>query len=189
MKKVVLIGDSIRIGYQKYVVEDLEGLAVVRFPKGNSFASTDVLIHVDDWIIAHEPDVVHINCGLHDVKRNKSTGEIKTPLEQYKANIRKILQKIVDDTNAKLIWATSTPVNEERHNEVMDFDRFLDDIRIYNEVSAEICGRFGIDVNDLYELVLQAGPEDLLNRDGVHFTQEGYVLLGKAVATSIESGL
>jgi lysophospholipase L1-like esterase len=189
LRKVVLIGDSIRIGYQEYVEEFLKGLAVVRFPKGSSFTSTDVLIHVDDWIIAHKPDVVHINCGLHDVRREKSTGKIKTPLGRYKADISKILQRIVHGTSAKLIWATSTPVNEEWHNEIKDFDRFLDDIRVYNAVSIEICRELGVEVNDLYGRISKAGADALLAPDGVHFVEEGWRTLGREVAERIKPHL
>src|SRR5262245_50346095 len=72
--KVVLIGDSIRIGYAPRVVERLAGKAAVVSLPDNGGDSGNVLAHLDDWVIREQPDVVHLNCGLHDLKRSRASG-------------------------------------------------------------------------------------------------------------------
>jgi lysophospholipase L1-like esterase len=71
----------------------------------------------------------------------------------------------------------------------MDFDRFLDDIREYNAASIEICGKLGTEVNDLYYTVSESGADGFLGRDGVHFGEEGYRILGREVAGTIRRHL
>ena len=68
MKKVILIGDSIRMGYQPTVQQALLNQAHVWVPQENGGTSTNVLAHLDEWILSHRPDIVHLNCGLHDLK-------------------------------------------------------------------------------------------------------------------------
>ena len=66
---VVLIGDSIRMGYQDHVVSQLAGRAEVWAPEENGGDSRNVLAHLDQWVFVRQPDLVHVNCGLHDLKR------------------------------------------------------------------------------------------------------------------------
>ena len=70
MKKLVLVGDSIRMGYQAYVRRELSGLSDVWAPEQNGGNSANVQKNLDAWIISRAADVVHINCGLHDLKRD-----------------------------------------------------------------------------------------------------------------------
>ena len=74
LPKIVLIGDSIRLSYAPTVVEQLAGKAVVVNPSANGGDSSNVLRHLDEWIIRERPAVVHINCGIHDTEKFKSTG-------------------------------------------------------------------------------------------------------------------
>ena len=55
----------------------------------------------------------------------------------------------------------------------------------YNEVALELARTLAVEVDDLYAIAMKAGPEDILMPDGVHFTDEGSALLGKAVARLI----
>ena len=67
MKKLILIGDSIRMGYQAAVIRELIGLADVWAPEQNGGNSANILKHLDEWVLRQSPDIVHINCGLHDL--------------------------------------------------------------------------------------------------------------------------
>ena len=69
MKRVVLIGDSIRMGYQATACRELEGLAEVWKPEQNGGTTQKVLENLDEWAIAQKPDIVHVNCGLHDLRK------------------------------------------------------------------------------------------------------------------------
>ena len=69
MKTIVLIGDSIRMGYQEKVREQLADWAYVWVPEENGGTSENILAHLDKWVLSRRADVVHINCGLHDIKK------------------------------------------------------------------------------------------------------------------------
>ena len=84
-----------------------------------------------------------------------------------------------------VVWASTTPVNQEWHHKNKQFDRFETDVAAYNTVAADIARELGIIINDLFAAVTCAGRDDLLLPDGVHFKPEGYALLGKRVAASI----
>jgi hypothetical protein len=58
---VVLIGDSIRLGYGPQVNNRLAGKAVVVSPPENGGDSANVLAHLDEWVVRQKPDVVHLN--------------------------------------------------------------------------------------------------------------------------------
>jgi lysophospholipase L1-like esterase len=183
MKKIALIGDSIRMGYQAMVIEQLAGSAEILSPEQNGGDSRRVLAHVDEWVTSLRPDIVHLNCGLHDLKREFATPEgTQVPLAEYRQNLEAIFRRITEDTGAVLIWAATTPVNEERHHAVKGFDRFEADVHAFNAAALEIARQFSRPVDDLYAAVMQAGRDELLGGDGVHFTPQGYRLLGTAVA-------
>ena len=105
MKDVVLIGDSIRMGYQDSVRRELEGEARVWTPDQNGGTSADVLDHLDEWVLARGADVVHLNCGLHDLKKSFESGDPEIPPEQYSANIRAVFDGVREAATSTLIWA------------------------------------------------------------------------------------
>lgn len=171
MKSVLLIGDSIRIGYQETVRRELEGMAEVRLPDLNGGNSINLLVHLHRWIVQHQPDLLHINCGLHDLC-TIVCGERETivPLDQYKVNIERILRTIRDHTPAKVIWATTTPVNEKRtlipRPDGRNADRYESDVLAYNQAALEVINRMGVSVNDLYAMIMKAGRDECLSEDG-----------------------
>src|SRR5262245_20817742 len=61
LPRVVLIGDSIRLGYAPRVAARLSGKAVVVSPTENGGDSASVLAHLDEWVLREKPDVVHLN--------------------------------------------------------------------------------------------------------------------------------
>jgi lysophospholipase L1-like esterase len=109
------------------------------------------------------------------------------PLEEYRANVTQIFRRIRGETDATLIWAATTPANEQRHHATKGFHRFDADVLAYNGAAAEIARGMGIPINDLFDVVTRAGRDTLLLDDGVHFAQAGYELLGKAVADFIRA--
>ena len=186
MKRVVLIGDSIRMGYQEVVRSELEGWADVWGPEQNGGTSENVLARLGDWAIKREPDVLHINCGLHDLRREIGQETAAIPLNVYSDNVRTIVTRAKTETDAIVIWALTTPVNQEWHHKNKPFDRYETDVTTYNTVAADIARELGIVVNDLFATVISAERDNLLLSDGVHFKPHGYVLLGKQVAGLIK---
>ena len=189
MRRVVLIGDSIRIGYQAAVERELTGLAEVWGPGENGGTSENVLAHLDEWVIARRPDIVHLNCGLHDLRIERGRNERAVPLPQYRANLDTIFGRIRNETDAAIIWATTTPVNERWHREKKDFDRRESDVAAYNQAAGEGANRMDTPIDDLYAVVMEHGRDTILSPDGVHYGEAGYKLLGRAVAEAIRAQL
>ena len=184
MKTVVLIGDSIRMGYCPVVERELQAVARIRAPAENGGDSNKVLANLEAWIGA-DADVIHINCGLHDIKREFGAACNQVPIEAYEHNVRAVLTRLTTDTSARIIWASTTPVNHDWHHEDKGFDRFDEDIVAYEAVARQIAAELGVVVNDLHTVVTEAGRDSMLLPDGVHYTPEGYALLGRAVAAFI----
>jgi lysophospholipase L1-like esterase len=185
MEQVVLIGDSIRMGYQATVAEALDGVAEVWAPEENGGDSANVLAHLDDWVIERQPDVVHLNAGLHDLKLPFDSDTHQVPLDDYRRNLETIVQRVHSETRSALVLATTTPVHQAWHHAVKDFDRFESDVDAYNAVLRDVARSAGIDVTDLFGLVTMAGKDRVLQPDGVHFKEEGSRFLGHAVAERI----
>ena len=182
---VVLVGDSIRMGYQDYVEGELSGFAEVWGSEENGGSSQQVLENLDS-VIERSPDVVHVNAGLHDLRRPFGSTTNQVTLQEYYRNIRTITERLRAEPRARLIWATTTPLDEEWHNrvheEIGDFRRFAVDVNTYNEGLLDQARILKLEINDLHAVVVNAGPDKILHHDGVHFTDEGYAMLGKAVA-------
>ena len=185
---VVLIGDSIRMGYEQTVRERLEGRVTIWSPPENGGNSRNVLAHLEAWVESCPPTLVHLNGGLHDLRREFGVASNAVPLGEYEENLRTIIKRILD-SGAHLIWATTTPVNQERHHAVKEFDRFEADVETYNAAAACVVATRSLPVDDLYTLVMAHGRDELLLSDGVHYTVEGYRLLGSQVAQSIGAAL
>lgn len=186
MQQLILIGDSIRMGYQADVIRELANLADVWAPTQNGGNSANILQHLDEWIISRSPDVVHINCGLHDLRKDFDTGEPAISINQYESNLRALLKRILAETNCTVTWAMTTPVNEIWHHERKGFDRLEADVASYNAVACKVVDDLDIPINDLFRVITDAGRDNYLTPDGVHFTPEGSALLGKAVAEFVK---
>lgn len=185
LPKVVLIGDSIRLGYSAPVVKRLEKIAQVISPEPNGGDSANVLAHLDEWALRERPVLVHLNCGLHDLKRDKKTKQFQVPLEQYQANLREIITR-VRASGAALVFANTTPIDDERHaKRGAEFDRTEAEVRRYNAAAERVMREAKVPMHDLHWLVERHGAQKLQLPDGTHYTPEGYEVLGEAVADSI----
>ncbi|MYK41711.1 MAG: SGNH/GDSL hydrolase family protein [Gemmatimonadetes bacterium] len=181
---VVLIGDSIRMGYQDQVVNQLAGRAEVWVPKENGGDSRNVLAHLDQWVFSRQPDLVHVNCGLHDLKRAFGAAS-EVSLAEYEGNVRQILQRLQRELNGAVVWATTTPVDENWHHQNKGFDRLEADVEAYNVAARAVAEDIGVPIDDLFAVVEREGKARLLTQDGVHFTEEGSQLLGRVVAECV----
>ena len=191
MKKIILIGDSIRQGYDKYVKEALKGIADVSYPGENCRFSTYILRNLIIWKRELEwgddVDLVHWNAGLWDCLVMVD-GEKLVPLEVYKENIDRICRQIkMLFPKAKMIFATSTPCIERLFAD-RDCKRKNSDTEMYNAAACEIVKKHGGEINDLYEL-LKDVPESY-HSDQTHFyTKEATELMTGKVLSVIENAL
>jgi hypothetical protein len=168
MKNVLLIGDSIRMGYDKAVRTTLEGKANVYFPEENCRFASYYLRYVHEYkslLKEGDVDILHWNTGLWDCLRLFGE-DPHTPLDVYAYYIDRVCQRIKKVfPNATVIFATSTSVQSEKMG--VNFKRYNEEIEKYNEVAVEIVKKYGFEVNDLYA-VSKALPEEA-HSDAVHY--------------------
>ncbi len=187
MKKIILIGDSIRMGYDRYVGERLSGMAEVFYPNENGRFALYVLRYLNLWKERlHWPDdvdLIHWNAGLWDVGRY-GQDEPLTPLAFYVDIVRRIHVGIrLHWPKARLVFATSTPVDETRLDPKVVM-RSNAEIEAYNAAAVAMLRGLGEDIDDLYATMRAAPPE--CHSDGTHFyTDLGTETIGQAVLRSI----
>ncbi len=158
LPKVVLIGDSIRLGYAPVVARSLAGRAVVVSPEPNGGDSANVLANLEAWVVRENPDVVHLNCGLHDLKVSKKTRQHQVEIKEYEINLKQIVARIQKETRATLVFANTTPIIDDRHaRRGADFDRFETDVVRYNAVATRVMKEAGVPLHDLHWVVEKEG--------------------------------
>lgn len=195
MRRVLLIGDSIRLSYQNEVRARLADVAFVSGPNDNGQHTVNLLLNLWSWVITQAPDVVHLNAGLWDSRRLVRGGsENVVPLEQYETNVRRILTHVRTHLPAaRVIWATTTPVIESQalafHARSGLAGRCGSDIARYNAAATRVAASLDVPVNDLHAVVIAAGPERLLQNDGTHFNDAGVAILADTVAAAVRSHL
>lgn len=183
LPRVLIIGDSISIGYTLQVRKLLEGRANVQRIPVNGGATEVGLANMAKWLGDKKWDVIHFNFGLHDAK-NMSQTEFRASRSQYEENLRKLVAQM-KATGAKLIFATTTPVP---NGGILSPGRTFDDIAARNEAAVRVMKENDVAVDDLYAVALPQLAK-IGRPNDVHFQPEGYDVLAKAVAASIETQL
>jgi lysophospholipase L1-like esterase len=191
--RVLLLGDSISIGYAPAVRDLLRGKADICHPcdtvESNCESTRKGLERLDVWLGYQAWDVIHFNFGLHDLKYVDERGAMVavdrgrqlTPLDQYEHNLRTLVDRL-KQTGAKLIFATTTPVPPGAHGRVAG-----DETR-YNEAAIRVMTEAGIFINDLHALA-QPRLAEIQRPANVHFTADGSRELARAVVDTIEREL
>lgn len=190
LPRVLLIGDSITMGYTQPLRELLAKKANVQHPTENCGPSRRIVEHLDLYLGKKPWDVIQLNCGIHDltylneagkVTGPKAGGKPQVPLDEYRANLEKIVARL-KKTGAALIWCTTTPMNHP------DVYRLPEDVDRYNAVAKEVMEKNGVRINDLNGRV-HAFKKPMWTPEGVHYTPEGYRELAQFAAPVIEAAL
>lgn len=179
MKKVLLLGDSIRIGYEKLVRDKLHSKAEVVAPEENGRFAKHTLWGVNLWIKEFGiPDIVHWNNGLWDLHHEAPMVETLTSIEEYMNTIKRIVNEL-QRTHARIIFATTTPVPANA------IGRSNHEIDLYNSAAVEFMNAQRIEVNDLNSLIKQ----DLIGNiceDQLHLTEQGNHKCAEQVISKIQ---
>ena len=182
MKKVVLLGDSIRMGYDKYVKAALDGVAEVLYPPVNCKFTQNVLRMLEsfkregEW--GDDVDLVHWNVGLWDLLHIDEYA-LSTP-EYYGYMIGRIDRKLrTMFPKAKFVFALNTAVNEAGNAD--NHGRFNAEIEQYNQIAIDVLKQNDTLINDLNTISKLAGERGAMS-DRTHYaTDEGRRLLGGQV--------
>lgn len=182
MKKVKLIGDSIRLGYQAKVIALLEGRAEVSGPIENCRFSAYTLFNLADWVHDDDYDVIQWNNGQWDTCYMPD-GKIHTPLASY-LELQERIAGILLKKTKKLVFATTTPVWPEQFDRAIYHPRKNEDITAYNNSMKDLLKKMGVEVNDLHAMLNQDIKKYICD-DMVHLTEAGSELCAKNVAEMI----
>lgn len=192
LPRVLLIGDSISMGYTLDVREMLKGKANVHRIPTNGGPTTNGLKNIKAWLGDSKWDVIHFNWGLHDLKYiaedpskradPKAPGShLQVPLADYEKNLAELV-KLMQATGAKLIWCNTTPVPAGSDGRVEG------DEKKYNEAAARVMTAAGIPTDDLCTHA-NAKLKDVQLPANVHYSPSGYHYLAEKVASVIAENL
>lgn len=192
LPRVLLIGDSISIGYTPYVQEGLDGIARVDRNKGNAQFTGVGLQKIDEWLGDVPWNVIHFNWGLWDMYGWEYTHEDRSP-ETYGARLQMLVERM-QKTGAHLIWATTTPACPGPEISMRErFDTLAvigeSEERLYHETAESVMRTHGVSINNLYDAILPSRAKFSLGNDNVHYDPAGYRFLGNLVAQAIRERL
>jgi acyl-CoA thioesterase-1 len=190
LPNVLIIGDSISIGYTPYVKKLLAGKANVFHNPGNSEGTTHGVKNIKAWVAPQYEKpwaVIHVNFGLHDIKhvdpatKNNSNNASDPPqadVAKYTTQLTTIMETLVA-TKATIIFATTTPypAGVKPYREPADAAR-------YNAAALSVVGKHEVIINDLYAFI-EPHLEKVQQPVNVHFKPEGSQALGEEVVKKI----
>jgi hypothetical protein len=190
---VLLIGDSISIGYTEPVRGILTGCSNIHRPDANCGDTRNGLANIHSWLDDRIWDLIHFNWGLHDLcyrhpeatvygNRDKVNGMISVEPAIYKANLEELVL-IMQHKAKRLVWASTTyiPGGEAGRHQG-------DEVR-YNALANEIMEENEIHTDDLYEIT-RAFPSEMFTCPGdVHYTKDGCNRIAEAVSQCIRAQL
>jgi acyl-CoA thioesterase-1 len=189
LPRVLLIGDSISIGYTLAVRKQLAGIANVHRPAENCGSTGYGLERLDAWLGSGPWAVIHFNFGLHDLKYldaegnyvSRDRGQQLVPLDEYEKFLREIVRRL-QRTGARLIFATTTPIpagtlGREEGSEVL-----------YNATAIRVMREADVAINDLHAYAKTRQATIQLPRN-VHFSPAGSDELATLVVRSIQTAL
>jgi len=173
--RVLLIGDSISVGYSPKVTRELEGTFHVDRLANSKAVNDPAHLKETVYMLGEYPyAAVHFNNGLHGC--HLPDDDYADHLEKYVLLLKK------HAPNVPLVWAASTPVTVNGDVQTLD-PKTNAQVLARNERAATIMKKYNIPVNDLYTLVI--GQPDLRSTDGYHYNEQGYDQMGRAVANAI----
>ena len=212
MKNLLLLGDSIRLGYDSFVKEKLEGRVNVYYSEDNGRFAQYTLRHLNDWrkqLSLPEIDLVHWNNGLWDSMHLnaciagcplETAGETfspenvpgnlhfdkdpLTPPEIYRYMLGRVLTRIHQlFPRAEIVFATTTHVIEEM---AMGAYRSNEEIEQYNRIARETLIPRGVRINELGKFAMEHCRNMHPDGDWVHYNDEGSSLLADEIIEFLE---
>ncbi len=190
--KVLIIGDSISIGYTPFVKESLSSKFAVFHNPGNAQHTGTGIDSIRKWVENNHWDIIQFNWGLWDLyyrnpgnknplNRDKINGKITFSINEYKVNLDSIITVLKTITDAKLVFVTTTYVPEN------EAGRFQNDVIRYNDAAKEIMKKHSIAINDIYAKSIDIHKQYGLGSDNVHYMKEGYKEISKLIVSYIET--
>ena len=193
LPRLLVIGDSISMNFGPSATDALKGIVNYHRNEGNSYSSNHGAQYADYWIgnyteKGYQWDIIHFNHGMHDLKQSGPGAAYATPLETYKANLRKEIA-ILKKTGAKLVFCTTTPVHQSSGGK---YGRQKGAEVAFNKAAMEMMKEYPeIQINDLCKVVKDSSVFDECRKgwDVHYYKAEEQNILGLAVANAVKKAL
>lgn len=197
LPRVLLIGDSVSLGYTLFLRRDLAGIANLHRPPVNCGSTKTALRDLDKWLDGGKWDVIYFNWGLHDLSYEYDDhsnvnakgvyahpgngGHQQVSPGEYERNLHELIGRL-RKTGATLIFATTTPVSADLHAYVKGSEI------PYNNIAERVMREEGVAIDDLWAFTLpQIGALQIPGNP--HFSTHGYEVIAAHVAKTIEKAL
>ena len=172
--RVLLLGDSICVGYRHYVEEKLGGryhVSSLATSKAldNPYFPDEIRLLAQQETVPYS--IVHFNNGAHG--GHLDAAQYGRLYEGFYLQLRQLFPE------ARFVLALTTPMADPA-DLTQPHPTFEQMSRERNEQVLAVAAKYGLAVDDLYTAVCRR-PE-LHIADGIHFTEEGYQLLADTVA-------
>jgi hypothetical protein len=191
--RVLIVGDSISIGYFPLVKETFKNEAEIIHNPGNAQNTTVGLANIHQWIGKEKWDVIQFNWGLWDLcrrsdtsslygKRDKLSGVPDNNIDDYAKKLEELVV-LLKQTNAKLIFVTTTAVPEDEPG------RVAEDVERYNNIARSIMKKHQVFITELYEPSIDIHKHYGNGRSDVHYTKNGYEKLASHISAELKKYL
>ncbi|MCK0155789.1 SGNH/GDSL hydrolase family protein [Cellulophaga sp. F20128] len=192
--KILIIGDSISLGYTPFVTETLKEVAIVTHNPGNAQHTGTGLERLEKWLSNTDYDIIQFNWGLWDLcyrhadskvygNRDKINGKVTYTIEEYTKNLESLVAILKEKSNAKLIFVSTSYVPEG------EAGRYVKDPQRYNKVAKKVMKKHGILVNDIYKTSKKIHQTEAQAPGDVHYTKAGYKELARSITKVLHKEL
>ena len=184
-RSIFVIGDSVSVHYGPYlekmvgekfdykrrndIDKALENLDV---PQGANAGNSNMVLKYLEYEFNKGTtyDILLVNCGLHDIRVDRETGNNEVDIWTYEKNLEKIAE-ISLKMSKKVFWMTMTPVVNKIHNARESGPlRFLSDVVNYNEKAKNVMRKYNIRIIDLFTFTKSLGTD--IYCDHVHYKED-----------------
>jgi lysophospholipase L1-like esterase len=180
--QVYVVGDSISVFYGPFLEKALQGIATYARKGGPDATGTDwenpadanggdsqlVRSFLADNLDSIGADWLLVNCGLHDLRVDRTSGEYQVSPEDYRDNLAAIV-KLIQGRGINPVWLSTTPLIDDVHNRhALPYRRFRRDVVAYNQIAAEVMRAAAVATIDLFAFTQRFEPDIYV--DHVHHT-------------------
>jgi acyl-CoA thioesterase-1 len=184
---VLIIGDSISIGYTLPTRALLQGKVNLHRIPTNGGPTIKGLSEIDKWLGKRKWDLIHFNWGLHDLKYmgkdgtnlvpKEKGGVVQVPLADYEKNLEKLVIRMKKSAK-QLVWRNTTPIPPGSRA------RYVGDSVKYNDAAARVMKKLKIPTLDLFTPSMK-NMKEWMKKANVHYFPHGSQALAEIVAKDI----
>ena len=184
---VLIIGDSISIGYTLPTRALLKGKVNLHRIPTNGGPTTKGLTEIEKWLGKRKWDLIHFNWGLHDLKfmgkdgtnlvPKEKGGIVQVSLPEYEKNLNNLVIRMKKSAQ-QLVWRNTTPIPPGSKA------RYVGDSIKYNQAAARVMKKHGVSTLDLFT-PSKTNMKDWMKEANVHYHAHGSQALAERVAGDI----